>query len=208
MSSQVNSRSTSIKYDLLMNLLLIGDSGASKTCLLQRYSDDSFVSSFTATIGVTFRTKTVQCEGKVIKLHIWDAGGQGTYGAIATSYYRGSKGILLVYDVSDEVSFINVRNWMKQINQNAPPDVNVMLIGNKCDVDPSERKISFEKGKELADDYDIKFLETSAKLNINVNECFLDITKGLLKRLWEIEDRSRETINFMNNQSRRRTYCY
>jgi len=182
MSNQVGSRSTPIKYDLVINLLLIGDSGAGKSCLLQRYSDDSFVSSFTATIGVDFRTKTVECEGKVIQLHIWDTAGQERYAAVTTSYYRGSKGILLVYDVSDEVSFINVRNWMKQIHQNAAPDVNVMLIGNKCDVDPSERKIPFEKGKELADEYDIKFFETSAKLNINVNECFLDITKDILER--------------------------
>ncbi len=81
----------------------------------------------------------MQCEGKVIQLHIWDTAGQERYAAITTSYYRGARGILLVYDVSDEVSFIHVRNWMKQIHQTAAPDVKVMLIGNKCDVDPSER---------------------------------------------------------------------
>mmetsp|Transcript_8324 Transcript_8324/g.9093 ORF Transcript_8324/g.9093 Transcript_8324/m.9093 type:complete len:205 (+) Transcript_8324:230-844(+) len=170
------------KYDRMLNLLLIGDSGVGKSCLLLRYSDDSYTASFITTIGIDFKIKVVQCGDEVIRLHLWDTAGQERFKTITTAYYRGANGILLVYDVSDEVSFSNVRNWMKQINQNAPTDVNIVLIGNKCDVDPSERKVPFEKGKELADEYDIKFFETSAKLNINVNECFLDITKDILER--------------------------
>ena len=145
-----------LKYDFKMNLVLIGDSGmiliggippifillnvgVGKTSLFHRFHYDSFESSSFATIGIDVMSTKVQCGGKVVKLKIWDFGGQERFQPALAADYRGSKGILLVYDVSDEVSFINVRNWMKQINQNAPPDVNVMLIGNKCDADPSER---------------------------------------------------------------------
>lgn len=90
-------------------------------------------------------------------------------------------GILLVYDVSDENSFLNVRNWMRQIDQNAAENVNRVLIGNKCDVD--DRKVSYEQGKALADEFGIKFYETSAKQNTNVDNCFLSIAKEIVDRL-------------------------
>ncbi len=113
--------------------------GVGKTSLFHRFHYDSFESSSFATIGVDVMSTKVQCGEKVVKLKIWDFGGQERFQPALAADYRGSKGILLVYDVSDEVSFINVRNWMKRVHQTAPPDVNVMLIGNKCDVDPSER---------------------------------------------------------------------
>lgn len=74
-----------------------------------------------------------------MKLQIWDTAGQERFRTITTAYYRGAMGILLVYDVSDEQSFTNVRNWMRQIDQNAAENVTRILIGNKCDVDPSDR---------------------------------------------------------------------
>lgn len=92
-------------------------------------------------------------------------------------------GILLVYDVSDETSFANVRNWMRQIDQNAAENVNRVLIGNKCDVDASERKVTYEQGKALANEFNIKFFETSAKLNTNVDNSFLSIARDIVERL-------------------------
>ena len=92
-------------------------------------------------------------------------------------------GILLVYDVSDETSFTNVRNWMRQIDQNAAENVNRILIGNKSDVDEADRKVPADKGKALAAEYGIKFFETSAKLNTNVDEAFMSIAKDIVERL-------------------------
>ena len=92
-------------------------------------------------------------------------------------------GILLVYDVGDEQSFSNVRNWMRQIDQNAAENVNRLLIGNKCDIDPSERKVTYQKGQELAAEFNIGFFETSAKLNTNVDEAFKHIAEDIVKRL-------------------------
>jgi small GTP-binding protein len=134
--------SRAAKYDYLIKLLLIGDSGVGKSCLLLRYSDDSFTSSFITTIGIDFKIKSILIGDSKVKLQIWDTAGQERFRTITTAYYRGAMGILLVYDVSDENSFTNVRNWMRQIDQNAAENVNRILIGNKADVDaenPSER---------------------------------------------------------------------
>lgn len=102
------------KYDYLIKLLLVGDSGVGKSCLLLRYSDDSYTSSFITTIGIDFKIKSITIpDGKAteskVKLQIWDTAGQERFRTITTAYYRGAMGILLVYDVSDETSFANVR---------------------------------------------------------------------------------------------------
>lgn len=107
--------------------------------MLLRYSDDSFTSSFITTIGIDFKIKSIAIGESKVKLQIWDTAGQERFRTITTAYYRGAMGILLVYDVSDESSFANVRNWMRQIEQNAAENVNRILIGNKADIDPSER---------------------------------------------------------------------
>ena len=116
--------------------------GVGKSCLLLRYSDDSFTSSFITTIGIDFKIKSILVDESKVKLQIWDTAGQERFRTITTAYYRGAMGILLVYDVSEESSFNNVRNWMRQIDQNAAENVNRILIGNKSDVDASER-VSF-----------------------------------------------------------------
>uniref|UniRef100_A0A453M9K3 Uncharacterized protein n=2 Tax=Aegilops tauschii subsp. strangulata TaxID=200361 RepID=A0A453M9K3_AEGTS len=92
-------------YDYLIKLLLIGDSGVGKSCLLLRFSDGSFTTSFITTIGIDFKIRTVELDGKRIKLQIWDTAGQERFRTITTAYYRGAMGILLVYDVTDEASF-------------------------------------------------------------------------------------------------------
>merc|ERR1711907_636935 len=118
-------------YDLLIKLLLIGDSGVGKSCLLCRYSDDVFNASFITTIGIDFKIRTIELDGKRIKLQIWDTAGQERFRTITTAYYRGAMGILLVYDVTDETSFNNIRQWVKNIEANAQDNVNKILIGNK-----------------------------------------------------------------------------
>lgn len=109
--------------------------GVGKSCLLLRYSDDSFTSSFITTIGIDFKIKSILLDESKVKLQIWDTAGQERFRTITTAYYRGAMGILLVYDVSNEDSFTNVRNWMKQIDQNAAENVVRILIGNKADVE-------------------------------------------------------------------------
>ncbi|KAF8086260.1 hypothetical protein N665_0630s0011 [Sinapis alba] len=177
-------------YDYLIKLLLIGDSGVGKSCLLLRFSDDTFNTSFITTIGIDFKIRTVELDGKRIKLQIWDTAGQERFRTITTAYYRGAMGILLVYDVTDESSFNNIRNWMKNIEQNASDSVNKILVGNKADMDESKRAVPTSKGQALADEYGIKFFETSAKTNQNVEQVFFSMAKDIKKRLTESDSKA------------------
>mmetsp|Transcript_20454 Transcript_20454/g.47836 ORF Transcript_20454/g.47836 Transcript_20454/m.47836 type:complete len:210 (-) Transcript_20454:230-859(-) len=180
MSAGGASKSTS--YDYLIKLLLIGDSGVGKSCLLLRFSDDAFNTSFITTIGIDFKIRTVELDGKRCKLQIWDTAGQERFRTITTAYYRGAMGILLVYDITDEQSFSNIRNWMRQIEQHASDSVNKVLIGNKCDM-VEKKKVDTARGQALADEFGVKFFETSAKNNIMVEQAFLTIARDVMKRL-------------------------
>ncbi|KAL1187365.1 hypothetical protein V6Z11_A01G243700 [Gossypium hirsutum] len=177
-------------YDYLIKLLLIGDSGVGKSCLLLRFSDGSFTTSFITTIGIDFKIRTIELDGKRIKLQIWDTAGQERFRTITTAYYRGAMGILLVYDVTDESSFNNIRNWIRNIEQHASDNVNKILVGNKADMDESKRAVPTSKGQALADEYGIKFFETSAKTNLNVEEVFFSIARDIKQRLADTDSKS------------------
>jgi Ras-related protein Rab-8A len=125
------------KMDMQIKMLMIGDSGVGKTCLLLRYANDSFSPSFITTIGIDFKIKNIQVDGKKIKLQIWDTAGQERFRTITTSYFRGAQGVVLVYDVTDRKTFISIRNWMAQIQLHADANINRILIGNKCDMNDS-----------------------------------------------------------------------
>jgi len=173
---------------------LIGDSGVGKTCILFRFSEDAFNTSFISTIGIDFKIRTIELEGKKIKLQIWDTAGQERFRTITTAYYRGAMGIMLVYDVTNEKSFENIKNWIRNIEEHASNDVEKMVLGNKCDI-TERRQVSKERGEQLAIEYGIKFLETSAKASINVEEAFFtlarDIKNKMEKRLKEAANPSR-----------------
>ncbi|XP_008807734.1 ras-related protein RABE1c-like isoform X1 [Phoenix dactylifera] len=211
-------------YDYLIKLLLIGDSGVGKSCLLLRFSDGSFTTSFITTIGIDFKIRTIELDGKRIKLQIWDTAGQERFRTITTgglisswvvlaqllflafllicwckfypfgfclsaAYYRGAMGILLVYDVTDESSFNNIRNWIRNIEQHASDNVNKILVGNKADMDESKRAVPTSRGQALADEYGIKFFETSAKTNLNVEQVFFSIARDIKQRLAETDNK-------------------
>ncbi|XP_033110089.1 ras-related protein Rab-10-like isoform X6 [Anneissia japonica] len=168
-------------YDLLFKLLLIGDSGVGKTCILFRFSDDTFNTTFISTIGIDFKIKTVELNGKKIKLQIWDTAGQERFHTITTSYYRGAMGIMLVYDITQEKTFDNIAKWLRNIQEHANEDVEKMLLGNKCDMD-DKRMVSKERGESIARENGIKFMETSAKTNINVETAFMTLAEDILKK--------------------------
>jgi Ras-related protein Rab-10 len=168
-------------YDLLFKLLLIGDSGVGKTCLLFRFSDDAFNTTFISTIGIDFKIKTVELGGKKIKLQIWDTAGQERFHTITTSYYRGAMGIMLVYDVTSAKTFDNISKWLRNIAEHATLDVDNMILGNKCDMD-DKRQVPKDRGEAIAQEHKIAFLETSAKSNINVERAFLDLAQAILDK--------------------------
>lgn len=170
-------------YDHVIKLLLVGDSGVGKSCLLLRFSEDSFTTSFMSTIGIDFKIKKVMIDDKCCKLQIWDTAGQERFRTITKAYYRGAMGILLVYDTTDENSFRNVRTWMRNIEQNTAPTVNKVLIGNKSDIPDDKRVISTKMGQALADEFGVAFFETSAKSGALVEDSFLHISRDVKNRL-------------------------
>ncbi|CAA7267697.1 unnamed protein product [Cyclocybe aegerita] len=169
----------------LIQLLLIGDSGVGKSCLLLRFCDDAWTPSFITTIGIDFKIRTIELDGKRIKLQIWDTAGQERFRTITTAYYRGAMGILLVYDVTDERSFNNIRTWHANIEQHASEGVNKILIGNKSDW-TDKRAVTEEQGRELANELGIKFMETSAKVNEGVEEAFFTLARSAYPSLFAL----------------------
>jgi Ras-related protein Rab-8A len=163
-------------------MLVIGDSGVGKTSLLVRFDEDKFSPNFITTIGIDYRTRMVDMENKKVKLQIWDTGGQERFKTITMTYFRGAHGIILVYDVTDPLSFENIRSWMANLQANASSDVDRILIGNKCDM-ADKRVISTQRGQDLANEFGIPFFETSAKSSINVEECFMSLAKDCFNRL-------------------------
>ncbi|XP_068689905.1 ras-related protein Rab-8A-like [Montipora foliosa] len=182
-------------YDFLFKLLLIGDSGVGKTCVLFRFSEDAFNSTFISTIGIDFKIRTIELDGKKIKLQIWDTAGQERFRTITTAYYRGAMGIMLVYDITNEKSFENIKNWIRNIEEHASSDVEKMVLGNKCDME-DRRVVSKERGTQLATEYGIKFMETSAKASINVEEAFFTLARDIkLKMDKKLEQSSPQASN-------------
>jgi Ras-related protein Rab-1A len=158
-------------YDHLFKLVLLGDSGVGKSCLLLRFADDEFTDSYITTIGVDFRFRTLPIEGKTIKLQIWDTAGQERFRTITSAYYRGADGIIMVYDTCVRESFEHIDSWVEEVNKYANDGTCKILVGNKCD-DNAARQVSTEEGKKKAAELGVKFVETSAKANICVGDAF------------------------------------
>eukprot|EP01006_Ploeotia_vitrea_P051264 TRINITY_DN67542_c7_g3_i2.p1 TRINITY_DN67542_c7_g3~~TRINITY_DN67542_c7_g3_i2.p1 ORF type:complete len:413 (+),score=35.15 TRINITY_DN67542_c7_g3_i2:93-1241(+) len=158
------------EYELLFKVLLIGDSGAGKSSLLLRYADNTFTDSYISTIGVDFKNAFTSIDGKVVKLQIWDTAGQERFRTITSSYYRGAHAIVVLYDITDKQSFENVPLWMQEIDKFAMDSVKRMLVGNKADL--KQRVVSYESGKQMAEQYGVPFQEISAKTDTGIEDVF------------------------------------
>jgi len=167
-------------YDHLFKLVLIGDSGVGKSCLLLRFADDSFTDSYISTIGVDFRFRTITIAKKTVKLQIWDTAGQERFRTITSAYYRGAHGIIMVYDVTSDESFEHVEEWLAEVNRHASESTIKLLVGNKADLE-DKREVPTEKAQRFADNLGISFLETSAKNATNVEVAFHTMAEELIK---------------------------
>ncbi|KAH8273759.1 ras-related protein Rab-35 [Drosophila bipectinata] len=194
-------------FDHLFKLLIIGDSGVGKSSLLIRFSDDTFSGSYITTIGVDFKIRTVDIGGLRVKLQIWDTAGQERFRTITSTYYRGTHGVIVVYDVTNGESFANVRRWLEEIQNNCDV-VNKVLVGNKND-DPDRKVVITEDAQRFAKQMDIELFETSAKDNINVDEMFLSITKQVLQHKLRTtsNEQQKDTIHLKNTPGTKRRKC-
>ncbi|XP_056135702.1 RAB3D, member RAS oncogene family, a [Lampris incognitus] len=158
-------------FDYMFKLLIIGNSSVGKTSFLFRYADDSFTSAFVSTVGIDFKVKTIYRNEKRVKLQIWDTAGQERYRTITTAYYRGAMGFLLMYDITSKESFYAVQNWATQIKTYSWDNAQVVLVGNKLDLE-EDRQVPTQDAQRLAAELGFQFFEASAKDNINVKQVF------------------------------------
>jgi Rab family protein len=182
--------SSSEDYDYLYKIVLVGDAGVGKTHLLSRYVKGSLPKNPTSTIGVEFATRTVPLlTGGTVRAQIWDTAGQERYKSITSAHYRRSIGALLVYDVTNEKSFINAAKWLDDLRENAEPDIIIMLVGNKtdlCEKNPNCRKVPTETARVFAQSHSMLFEETSAVTVSRVREAF----ENLLQEIYNFRSRT------------------
>ena len=201
------------KIDYKFKIMILGESKIGKTCFITRYTNNNFSGAYLTTVGIDFQSKIITLNNKTIKLQLWDTAGQERFRNITKNYYQTSHGFIVAYDISENESFKYVKHWLNDINNNAPKNVKVILIGTKCDL---ERKISKEEGEKIALENNIKFFETSAKDNINVKETFESLTLDILKYMEDeekIEDNrnsiviERESVKEKNKEKKKKKCC-
>jgi len=138
------------------------------------------------TIGVDFKIRTFDLNSKTVKLQIWDTAGQERFKTITSSYYKGAHGIIMTYDITDKQSFRDIDNWLAEVEKHASENVNKLLVGNKCDLE-ANRQVTYEEGKAYADQLGIKFIETSAKNSVNVDNAFFTMANEIKSRVQKVE---------------------
>ncbi|KAJ8926043.1 hypothetical protein NQ315_009898 [Exocentrus adspersus] len=170
-------------FDFLFKIVLIGDCGTGKTCVVQRFKNGTFIERHGNTIGVDFSMKTVIIDGKKVKLQIWDTAGQERFRTITQSYYRSANGVIIVYDITKRSSFLSVTKWVEEVRRYSGTSVLLALVGNKADLE-TLREVEFEEAEAMCQYMpEVLFvLEASAKDNSNIEEAFLYLATELKRR--------------------------
>ncbi|XP_066908114.1 ras-related protein Rab-43 [Halyomorpha halys] len=183
MATNVWKQSNDDNFDFLFKIVLIGDCGAGKTSVVQRFKTGNFVERHGNTIGVDFSMKSVTIDGKKVKLQIWDTAGQERFRTITQSYYRSANGVIIVYDITKRSSFLNLQRWIEEVRRYTASNVLLILIGNKCDLQ-SLREVESSEVNTVCDCIpEILFsMEVSAKENTNVEEAFILLATELKRR--------------------------
>ena len=178
-SSQDNQRKTS-NYQYIFKLILIGNSGVGKSCILQRYMKHTFEEKYKCTIGVDFLMKSVVINGQTVKLQLWDTAGQEKYKSMVTSYYRGANVALIVFDITSHTSFEALPIWIENYYKNGPESKNIILIGNKKDLEEN-RQVTQEEAETFSKNNNMIYFETSAKEGDNIDYVFNYAAEKLLE---------------------------
>lgn len=187
------------EYDMMFKILLLGDSGVGKSSLLLRYTKDQFMQDIRSTIGVEFGVKYLKIDNLQLKVQIWDTAGMERYSSITSSYYKGAKGVIIVYDICKKKSFENIDRWINDFKAKADEDAVILLIGNKSDL-IEERQVGTEEAKSISQKNKLAFMETSAKNNDNVNKAFLTLFEEIIKIY---KEKNSEIINDIEENKRK-----
>lgn len=190
-------------FDFLFKIILIGDSNVGKTCVVQRFKSGMFIEKQQNTIGVDFTVRTLDIDGKKVKLQVWDTAGQERFRTITQSYYRSAHGAMVAYDITRRSTFESVSHWIREVEQYGAASVVLILIGNKSDLH-AQRQVLFEDACTLAEKNSVlAALETSAKEAQNIEAAFILMARELMARngLTVIDESSLEAPQFMLNNS-------
>ncbi|XP_011498069.1 PREDICTED: ras-related protein Rab-27A isoform X1 [Ceratosolen solmsi marchali] len=182
-------------YDYLLKFLALGNSGVGKTSFLYQYTDGTFNPRFHSTVGIDFKEKRIVYESangqsQRVHLQLWDTAGQERFRSLTTAFYRESMGFFLLFDLTNEQSFLAIRNWLDELRMHAyceEPDI--ILCGNKSDLE-DRRIISEQKARELAEKYNLVYLETSASTGQNVERAVDILLDRVMRRIDTTVDRS------------------
>jgi Ras-related protein Rab-2A len=171
-----------MSYNYLFKYIIIGDTGVGKSCLLLQFTDSRFRNDHDLTIGVEFGAKIVTIENKSIHLQIWDTAGQESFRSITRGYYRGAAAALLTFDITRRETFLSLEKWLEETKNNGNPNMVIVLVANKVDLD-SQRVVSREEAEKFARENKLLYIEASAKTGFNVNETFLRTGKEVLTKI-------------------------
>ncbi len=156
-------------------IIIIGDSNVGKTALFWRFTEGDFLAEKdTQVTTIDFKIKNINLKDKPVKLYIWDTAGQEKYRSIVSTYFKGCNGVLMVFDLSSEKSFKNIKEqWYDLCRVKADKAV-IMLLGNKSDL---ERRVSEAEVNEWCNAHKIKYISTSVKNNTNIDESFMTLAR-------------------------------
>ena len=169
------------EYEFIIKILIIGDSTVGKTNFVYKFSEDKFSENYFASTGIELKTTSIQIDGKSIKIQLWDTVGQEKYRAMIKNLYLKSQGIIILFDITNETSFINLKNWMSQIKESCGEDIPILLVGNKIDLEDN-RVINKERAMEYANNENIEYIEVSSKTGENINKALTSLLQKILKR--------------------------
>jgi len=179
---QANAKATpKLPYKYLFKYIIVGDTAVGKSCMLLQFTDKRFQPIHDLTIGVEFGSRTVTIENNPVKLQIWDTAGQEKFRSITRSYYRGTTGALLVYDITRRDTFEHLAEWLEDCRKYSNSNITIMLVGNKADLE-EKRVVSKEEGENFAKLHNLLFLEVSAKSNLNVDDAFIKTAENIHKK--------------------------
>jgi small GTP-binding protein len=159
--------------DEIYKCIIVGNCGVGKSCLMKRFVDRVFIPTHLTTIGMDFQARVIMLDdNRAVKLQLWDAAGQDRFRTITSVYYRGCEGAMVVFNVNDVESFLDLESWMREIKQWADPEVSLLLVGNKTDLAPALRQVPRSDAEAFAKKYNMQYIETSAYDTTNVDSAF------------------------------------
>ena len=195
----IETKSTLDDFDIKLKIVVLGESMVGKTSFITRFTNDKFGGRYLCTVGIDYQKKIIEKNGKKVLLQIWDTAGQERFRNVTKNYFKASQGFILAYDINNKESFERVQYWVEEIKSNAEENIKCILIGTKCDLD--KREVSEEEGQNFGKQYGYKFLETSAKENININETFDTLISEIMDNFTE---NGRQSIKIPENKIKKK----